>query len=102
MKNLYFELTDEYIKKLKILLKMKKITSYDLAHASYRKSNSHCIIKTTDKKNLTITFLNGNTKKYSTSEKFFNEIKMINEEYKRLRRKYIKRYYRVMNKWKNT
>ena len=100
MKN-QLELTDDYIKKLKTLLRMKKITSYDVAHASFRKANQHCIISSTDKRELCITFLNGDVKKFSTYTALMKEINAINSWYKTSRRKYIKRYYKVIDKWNN-
>ena len=99
--NKQFELTDEYIKKLKTLLRMKKITSYDVAHASFRKANQHCIISSTDKRELTITFINGDVKKFPSILSLLNEIKIINKWYKSARRNYIKRYYKVISKWNN-
>ena len=99
--NKQFELTDEYIKKLKTLLRMKKITSYDVAHASFRKANQHCIINFINKKELTITFINGDVKKFPSIISLLNEIKTINKWYKEARRKYIKRYYKVIGKWNN-
>tara|TARA_R100001594_G_scaffold33371_2_gene61926 strand:+ start:49 stop:414 length:366 start_codon:yes stop_codon:yes gene_type:complete len=97
--NKQFELTDEYIKKLKTLLRMKKITSYDVAHASFRNANQHCIISSTDKRELTITFVNGDVKKFPSIISLLNEVKIINKWYKEARRKYIKRYYKVIGKW---
>lgn len=93
------QLTDEYIKKLKKLLQMKKISSYEVAHASYRKAYSYSIIDSTDKRELTITFINGDTREFKSFNKFMNEIKKINESYKVSRRKYINRYYNVIGKW---
>ena len=99
--NNQLELTDDYIKKLKTLLRMKKITSYDVAHASFRKANKHCIINSANKKELCITFLNGDVKKFSTYSALMKEINIINSFYKKSRRKYIKRYYKVIEKWNN-
>ena len=99
--NKQLELTDDYIKKLKTLLRMKKITSYDVAHASFRKANQHCIISSTDKRELFITFINGDKKKFSTYTALMNEVEAINTWYKKSRRKYIKRYYKVIEKWNN-
>ena len=99
--NKQLELSDDYIKKLKTLLRMKKITSYDVAHASFRKANQHCIISSTDKRELTITFINGDVKKFSSYNTLMTEIKAVNSWYKTARRKYIKRYYKVIEKWNN-
>ena len=99
--NNQLELTDDYINKLKTLLRMKKITSYDVAHASFRKANQHCIISSTDKRELTITFINGDVKKFSSYNTLMTEIKAVNSWYKTARRKYIKRYYKVIEKWNN-
>ena len=99
--NKQLELSDDYIKKLKTLLRMKKITSYDVAHASFRKANQHCIISSTDKRELCITFINGEVKRFSTYTALMNEVEAINTWYKKSRRKYIKRYYKVIEKWNN-
>jgi len=99
--NKQLELNDDYIKKLKTLLRMKEITSYDVAHASFRKANQHCIISSTDKRELCITFINGDKKKFSTYTALMNEVEAINTWYKKARRKYIKRYYKVIEKWNN-
>ena len=99
--NKQLELSDDYIKKLKTLLRMKKITSYDVAHASFRKANQHCIISSTDKRELCITFINGDVKKFSSYNTMMTEIKAVNSWYKTARRKYIKRYYKVIDRWNN-
>jgi hypothetical protein len=99
--NKQLELSDDYIKKLKTLLRMKKITSYDVAHASFRNANQHCIISSTDKRELTIKFINGDIKKFSSYNALMTEIKAVNSWYKTARRKYIKRYYKVIEKWNN-
>ena len=56
---------------------MKKITSYDVAHASFRNANQHCIISSTDKRELTITFVNGDVKKFPSIISLLNEVKII-------------------------
>ena len=99
--NKQLELTDNYINKLKTLLRMKKITSYDVAHASFRKANQHCIISSVDKTELVITYLNGDTKKFLSFNKLMSEVQIVNKWYKSARRKYIKRYYKVITKWNN-
>ena len=80
---------------------MKENTSYDVAHASYRKANQHCIIDSANKKELSITFLNGDVKKFSTYSLLMKELNILNSFYKTSRRKYIKRYYKVIEKWNN-
>ena len=99
--NNQLELTDDYINKLKTLLRMKKITSYDVAHASFRKANQHTLISSTDKRELCITFINGEVKRFSSYNALMKEINALNSWYKTGRRKYIKRYYRVIEKWNN-
>jgi hypothetical protein len=99
--NKQFELTDDYMNKLKKLLRMKKITSYDVAHASFRKANKHCIISSTNKRELCITFINGDTKKFPNYFDLMKEVDAANAWYKTSRRKYIKRYYKVIDKWNN-
>ena len=99
--NKQLELTDDYINKLKTLLRMKKIKSYDVAHASFRKANQHCIISSVDKTELVITYLNGDTKKFLSFNKLMSEVQIVNKWYKSARRKYIKRYYKVIDKWNN-
>ena len=82
---------------LKKLLIKKKISKYDIAHASFRKNNAYMIIKSVDKIDFKITYLNGDVRQLSTYNDLMKRIKMANEDYKPLRRKFIKKYYKIVN-----
>ncbi len=97
MKNEIYEISSAYMSDLKKLLKEKKVSKYDIAHASFRKNNSAWIIQNVNKAKLTITYLCGDTKQFPTYNSLMKEIKIVNEEYKPLRRKFIKRYYKIVN-----
>jgi hypothetical protein len=97
MKNEIYEISSAYMSDLKKLLKEKKVSKYDIAHASFRKNNSAWIIQNVNKAKLTITYLCGDTKQFPTYNSLMKEIKIVNQEYKPLRRKFIKRYYKVVN-----
>mgnify|MGYP003120022147 CR=1 FL=1 len=97
MKNEIYEISSEYMSDLKKLLKEKKVSKYDIAHASFRKNNSAWIIQNVNKAKLTITYLCGDTKQFPTYNSLMKEIKIVNEEYKPLRRKFIKKYYKIVN-----
>ena len=92
-----YEISSQYMKDLKKLLKEKKISKYDIAHASFRKNNSYWIIKDVDKIKLTIVYLNGDTFTLPTYNDLMKRVKMANEDYKPARRKFISRYYKVIN-----
>ena len=94
-----YEITSQYLKDLKILLdnKSKEVTKYDIAHASFRKNNAYWIISNVDKINLEITYLNGDVRKFATYNKLMERVKLANEDYKPARRKFIKRYYKIVN-----
>ena len=90
MKKEIYELSSSYMNDLKKLLKIKKVSQYDIAHASFRKNHAYWIIKSVDKRNLIITYLCGDTKQFTSYFK-------LNSEYKAKRRKYITKYYNVIN-----
>ena len=97
MQNEIYELSTEYMKDLKKLLKKGKISKYRIAHASFRKNNSHWIIKSKDKIKLTITYLNGDVIKLPTYNELMKRVKWANDDYKPARRKFIAKYYKVIN-----
>ena len=97
MKKEIYELSSSYMNDLKKLLKVKKISQYDIAHASFRKNHAHWIIKSVDKTNYIITYLCGDTKQFTSYFKLMNEVRLVNSEYKAKRRKYITKYYNVIN-----
>tara|TARA_R100000458_G_C8263623_1_gene238898 strand:- start:106 stop:465 length:360 start_codon:yes stop_codon:yes gene_type:complete len=97
MKNI--ELTSNYLKKLKKQLVNRKITPYDLAHASFRKNNADVIIKDVNRKELIITFLDGSKEQFKKSriKAFFKYIENLNHCYYVSRKSYINRYFKVVN-----
>ena len=97
MKETYNELSSEYMRDLKKLLDKKKISQYDIAHASFRKNNACWIIKDINKIKLSITYLNGDKKVFPTYNELMRRVKMANEDYKPARRRHIKKYYRVIH-----
>jgi len=97
MKEKNYEISAQYMRDLKKLLEKKKISKYDIAHASFRKNNAYWIIKSVNKIDLTITYLNGDVKKLPTYNDLMKRVKMANEDYKPARRKFIDRYYKVIN-----
>ena len=97
MKETYNELSSEYMRDLKKLLDKKKISKYDIAHASFRKNNACWIIKDINKIKLSITYLNGDTKVFPTYNELMRRVAMANEDYKPARRKHIKKYYRIIH-----
>ena len=92
-----YEISTQYMRDLKKLLQEGKISKYDIAHASFRKNNSYWIIKSKDPIKLTITYLNGDVITLPTYNDLMKRVKMANEDYKPARRKFIKRYYKVIN-----
>tara|TARA_R110002020_G_scaffold20393_4_gene69904 strand:+ start:880 stop:1272 length:393 start_codon:yes stop_codon:yes gene_type:complete len=94
-----YEITSEYLKDLKKLLdnKSKEVTKYDIAHASFRKNNAYWIIEDVDKIKLEITYLNGDVRKFTTYSRLMERVKLANIDYKPARRKFIKRYYKIVN-----
>ena len=97
MKETYNEISSEYMRDLKKLLDKKKISKYDIAHASFRKNNACWIIKDINKIKLSITYLNGDTKVFPTYNELMRRVAMANEDYKPARRKHIKKYYRIIH-----
>ena len=97
MKEKNYEISAQYMRDLKKLLEKKKISKYDIAHASFRKNNAYWIIKSVNKIDLTITYLSGDVKKLPTYNDLMKRVKMANEDYKPARRKFIDRYYKVIN-----
>ena len=99
MKKEKYELSSRYMRDLKRLLKAKKSTPYDIAHASFRKNNAHWIIKNFDKRSLEITYLNEDKKYFPNYNDLMNEIETVNKEYKSSRKKHIKRYYDIVHRF---
>jgi CRISPR/Cas system-associated exonuclease Cas4 (RecB family) len=101
MKKEKYELSSQYMKDLKKLLKAKKgeITFYRIAHDSFRKNYAHWIIDEHCKKTLVVTYLNGDRKKFSSYNELMNEIKTVDIEYKKARKKYVKRYHDVIKRF---
>ena len=97
MKKEIYEISSQYMRDLKKLLDKKEISKYDIAHASFRKNNACWIIKDTSKIELSITYLNGDTKVFPTYNELMRRVKMANEDYKPARRRHIKKYYRVIH-----
>ena len=82
-----YELTSKYMSDLKKLLNEREISPYDIAHASFRKNNSHWVIKNIDKIKLSIKYLNGDEKMFQSYNQLTKEIEIVNAEYKKERRK---------------
>lgn len=99
MEHKIYELSSQYMKDLKTLLKAKKIKPYDMAHASFRKNNSHWIIKKVDKYEKIIEYLNGDVRKFENEKDFQFRITVSNEDYPKSKKKYIKRYFKIIKKW---
>ena len=88
----------EYVKKLKQQLFNNEISRYDIAHKMFRRANADWIIKHVDKAKLTITYLNGVTRKLPTYNELMKRVRWSSaDHYKAKRREYIKKYYRVIN-----
>ena len=91
------EITSQYMKDLKKQLMNNKISKYDIAHQSFRKNNADWIIKHVDKAKLKITYLNGDVRILPTYNELMRRVGWANNSYKSARRKFIKRYYKVIN-----
>jgi len=97
MKKEIYEISSQYMKDLKKLLDNKKISQYDIAHQSFRKNNADWIIKHVNKAKLTITYLNGTTRILPTYNELMKRVNWSNNDYKSARRKFIKKYYKIIN-----
>jgi len=97
MKEEIYEISSQYMRDLKKLLDKKEISQYDIAHQSFRKNNAHWIVKNVDKVKLTITYLNGTKRILPTYSELMKRVSWCNNDYKSARRKFIKRYYRIVN-----
>ena len=97
MKKEIYEISSSYMRDLKKMLNNKKISPYDIAHASIRKNNAHWIIQGVDKRSLEITYLCGDTKQFSSYNKLMKEVNIVNAEYKKERKKHLKKYYKIIH-----
>ena len=97
MKKEIYEISSRYMRDLKKLLDKREISQYDIAHQSFRKNNADWIIKHVNKAKLTITYLNGTTRVLPTYNDLMRRVNWSNNDYKSARRKFIKRYYRIVN-----
>ena len=97
MKKEIYEISSQYMKDLKKLLDKKEISQYDIAHQSFRKNNADWIIKHVNKAKLTITYLNGDTRVLPTYNELMKRVGWSNKDYKSARRRFIKRYYKIVN-----
>ena len=97
MKKEIYEISTQYMRDLKKLLDKKEISQYDIAHQSFRKNNADWIIKHVNKAKLTITYLNGDVRTLPTYNELMRRVSWGNNSYKSARRKFIKRYYKVIN-----
>ena len=99
MKKENYEISSQYIRDLKLLLKNKNsnIKPYDIAHASFRKNNSDLIIKNVNKIDFIITYLDGTKQKFTNYNKLMRMTKNLNDLYPKNRRDYISRYFKIVN-----
>ena len=97
MKKEIYEISSQYMRDLKKLLDENKISRYHIAHKSFRKNNADWIITNVNKTKLTITYLNGDTRVLPTYTELMRRISWSNNDYKSARRKFIARYYRIVN-----
>ena len=97
MKKEIYEISSQYMRDLKKLLDANKISQYDIAHKSFRKNNADWIITNVNKAKLTITYLNGTTRVLPTYNDLMRRVSWSNNDYKSARRKFIKRYYKIVN-----
>ena len=74
------------------LLAAVKANPYERAHQAFRRENASMIIKSTDKVAMTITFLDGETKKADSFINFEKIVEAFNSSYNRRKRKYINTY----------
>jgi len=87
----------DYVKKLKKQLLNKEISQYDIAHKMFRRKNADWIITHVNKAKLSVSYLNGRTRIEPTYIDLMKRIGWCNGIYKSKRRKYIKRYYKIVN-----
>ena len=97
MKKEIYEISTQYMRDLKKLLDKKEISQYDIAHQSFRKNNADWIIKHVNKAKLTITYLNGDIRILPTYNELMKRVSWSNNDYKSARRKFIKKYYKIVN-----
>ena len=97
MKKEIYEISSQYMRDLKKLLDKNKISRYDIAHKSFRKNNADWIITNVNKAKLTITYLNGDIRVLPTYNELMKRVSWSNSDYKSARRKFIKRYYKIVN-----
>jgi len=97
MKKEIYEISTQYMRDLKKLLDKKEISQYDIAHQSFRKNNADWIIKHVNKAKLTITYLNGDIRILPTYNELMRRVSWSNNDYKSARRKFIKKYYKIVN-----
>ena len=97
MKKEIYEITSQYMKDLKKQLDNREISQYDIAHKSFRKNNADWIIKHVNKAKLKITYLNGDTRTLPTYNELMRRVSWSNNDYKSARRKFIARYYKIVN-----
>ena len=83
-----FLLSDKYDD----LLAAVKANPYERAHQAFRRENASMIIKSTDKVAMTITFLDGETKKADSFINFEKIVEAFNSSYNKRKRKYINTY----------
>ena len=74
------------------LLAAVKANPYERAHQAFRRDNASMIIKSTDKVAMTITFLDGETKKADSFINFEKIIEAFNSSYNKRKRKFINTY----------
>ena len=74
------------------LLAAVKANPYERAHQAFRRDNASMIIKSTDKVAMTITFLDGETKKADSFINFEKIVEAFNSSYNRRKRKFINTY----------
>jgi len=97
MKKEIYKITSQYMRDLKKQLDNKEISKYDIAHASFRKNNADWIITDVNKTKLTITYLNGDVRVLPTYNELMRRVGWGNNSYKSARRKFIKKYYKVIH-----
>jgi len=74
------------------LLAAVKANPYERAHQAFRRENASMIIKSTDKVSMTITFLDGETKKADSFINFEKIVEAFNSSYNKRKRKFINTY----------